>query len=118
MLVADGARDDEGHAVEIGGLRDGAALHLAAQVAEGREDALLLFRGRDELVAGDDAALEDLNVGGDGGRGGARRQQGPERIAQDRGVAREVGRYRQPAPCLLHHEGERPGQRIRQEGVL
>ena len=46
-------------------LRDGAALHLAAQVAEGREDALLLFRGRDELVAGDDAALEDLNVGGD-----------------------------------------------------
>ena len=106
-----------GHAVEIGGLRDGAALHLAAQVAEGREDALLLFRGRDELVAGDDAALEDLNVGGDGGRGGARRQQGPERIAQDRGVAREVGRYRQPAPRLLHHEGERPGRRIRQEEV-
>ena len=49
-LVADGAHDDEGHAVEIGGLRDGAALHLAAQVAEGREDALLLFRGRDDSV--------------------------------------------------------------------
>lgn len=49
-LVADGAHDDEGHAVEIGGLRDGAALHLAAQVAEGREDALLLFRGRDGSV--------------------------------------------------------------------
>lgn len=32
------------------GLRDGAALHLAAQVAEGREDALLLFRGRDGSV--------------------------------------------------------------------
>lgn len=31
-------------------LRDGAALHLAAQVAEGREDALLLFRGRDDSV--------------------------------------------------------------------
>ena len=49
-LVADGAHDDEGHAVEIGGLCDGAALHLAAQVAEGREDALLLFRGRDGSV--------------------------------------------------------------------
>lgn len=49
-LVADGARDDEGHTVEIGGLRDGAALHLAAQVAEGREDARLLFRGRDDSV--------------------------------------------------------------------
>lgn len=49
-LVADGAHDDEGHAVEIGGLRDGAALHLAAQVAEGREDAFLLFRGRDGSV--------------------------------------------------------------------
>lgn len=31
-------------------LRDGAALHLAAQVAEGREDAFLLFRGRDGSV--------------------------------------------------------------------
>ncbi|MFR3924101.1 MAG: hypothetical protein ACLVJ0_06760 [Collinsella aerofaciens] len=31
-------------------LRDGAALHLAARVAEGREDALLLFRGRDDSV--------------------------------------------------------------------
>ena len=31
-------------------LHDGAALHLAAQVAEGREDALLLFRGRDDSV--------------------------------------------------------------------
>lgn len=31
-------------------LRDGAALHLAAQVAEGREDALLLFRERDGSV--------------------------------------------------------------------
>lgn len=31
-------------------LRDGAALHLAAQVAEGREDTLLLFRGRDDSV--------------------------------------------------------------------
>ena len=49
-LVADGAHDDEGHAVEIDGLHDGAALHLAAQVAEGREDALLLFRGRDDSV--------------------------------------------------------------------
>ena len=47
---ANNAHDDEGHAVEIGGLRDGAALHLAAQVAEGREDALLLFRGRDDSV--------------------------------------------------------------------
>ena len=55
--------------------------------------------------------------GGDGGRGGARRQQGPERIAQDQGVAREVGRYRQPAPRLPHHEGERTGRRIRQEEV-
>ena len=34
VLVADGARDDEGHAVELGGLRDGAALHLAAQVVD------------------------------------------------------------------------------------
>ena len=55
VLVADGAHDDEAHAVEIGGLR---------------EDALLLSRGRDELVARDDAALEDLNVRSDGGRGG------------------------------------------------
>ena len=31
-------------------LRDGAALPLAAQGAEGREDALLLFRGRDGSV--------------------------------------------------------------------
>lgn len=31
-------------------LRDGAAFHLAAQVAEGREDALLLFRRRDDSV--------------------------------------------------------------------
>ena len=44
------------------------------------------------------------------GRGrGARRQQGPVRLAQDKGVAREVGRHRQPAPGLPHHEGERPG---------
>ena len=55
--------------------------------------------------------------GGDGGRGGARRQQGPERIAQDQDVAREVGRYRQPEPRLPHHEGERPGRRMRQEEV-
>ena len=61
--------------------------------------------------------LRTLMSGGDGGRGGARRQQGPERIAQDQGVAREVGRYRQPTPRLPHHEGERPGRRIRQEEV-
>ena len=61
--------------------------------------------------------LRTLMSVGDGGRGGARRQQGPERIAQDQGVAREVGRYRQPAPRLPHHEGERPGRRIRQEEV-
>lgn len=44
------------------------------------------------------------------GRGrGPHRQQGPVRLAQDKGVAREVGRHRQPAPGLPHHEGERPG---------
>ena len=52
------------------------------------------------------------------GRGrGPRRQQGPVRPAQDKGVAREVGRHRQPAPGLPHHGGERPGRRIRQEEV-
>lgn len=34
-----------------------------------------------------------------------------------KGVAREVGRHRQPAPGLPHHEGERPGRRIRREEV-
>ena len=34
----------------------------------------------------------------------------PRRAAQDKGVAREVGRHRQPEPSLPHHEGERPGQ--------
>lgn len=46
-----------------------------------------------------------------------RRQQGPVRLAQDKGVAREVGRHRQPAPGPPHHEGERPGRRIRREEV-
>ena len=58
-----------------------------------------------------------LMSGGGDVRGGACRQQGPERIAQDQGVAQEVGRYRQPAPRLPHHEGERPGRHIRQEEV-
>lgn len=40
------------------------------------------------------------------GRGrGPRRQQGPVRLAQDEGVAREVGRHRQQAPGLPHHGG-------------
>lgn len=43
--------------------------------------------------------------------------QRPVRLAQDQGVARKVGRYRQPAPRLPHHEGERPGRRIRQKEV-
>lgn len=52
------------------------------------------------------------------GRGrGPRRQRGPVRLAQDKGVAREVGRHRQPAPGLPHHGGERAGQRVRQEEV-
>lgn len=44
----------------------------------------------------------------------------PARAGTDRARsrrAREVGRYRQPAPRLPHHEGERPGRRIRQEEV-
>ena len=52
------------------------------------------------------------------GRGrGPRRQRGPVRPAQDKGVAREVGRHRQPAPGLPHHGGERPGRRMRREEV-
>ena len=52
------------------------------------------------------------------GRGrGPRRQQGAVRLAQDKGVAREVGRDRQPVPGLPRHEGEQSIQRIRQEEV-
>ena len=53
------------------------------------------------------------------GRNGSRKiKASPGRSGvQDQGVAREVGRYRQPAPRLPHHEGERPGRRIRQEEV-
>ena len=86
-------------------------------VAEGREDSLLLFRGRDELVAGDDAALEDLNVGATAAAAAHAASKGRNGSRKIKASPGRSGRYRQPAPRLPHHEGERPGRRIRQEEV-
>ena len=62
-LVGDGAHDYERNVVEVADVRDGCALHLTADGAEGRGDALLLRITADELVARGDATLEGADVG-------------------------------------------------------